>query len=159
MPEYFKFQTGTFMTHIPYKGEAAAISDLIAGQVDLMFTTLINAGIYVKSGRLRMLAVTMGQRLAELSRCSDHGRRAQAEGLRCGGVAGPCMHRREHLREIVNRLAAEVDAILKSPAMIKRLAELGALPGYGSPEQLARFQRSEQERWRKVIQAAKIKPE
>ena len=158
VPEYFKFQTGTFMTHIPYKGESAALGDVIAGQVELMFTTLLNVSPHLKTGKLRMLAVTTAERLADFPDVPT-----MAEGLKQKDfevVAWQALYAPAGTPpEIVNRLAAEVDAALKAPTMVKRLAELGALPGQGSPEHLARFQRLEQDKWRKVIQAAKIKPD
>jgi putative tricarboxylic transport membrane protein len=158
VPEYFKFRTGTFMTHIPYKGESAAISDLMAGQVHLMFTTLINAVPHLKSGRLKLLAVTTEQRLADMPEVPT-----VAEGIKqkdFAAVSWQALYAPAATpKEIVNRIAVEVDAALKSPAMTKRVAELGALPGYGSPDQLARYQRAEQDKWRKVIQTAKIKPD
>ena len=156
VPEYFKFKTGTFMTHIPYRGEGAALSDLLAGQVQLMFTTLINASPHIKSGRLKVIAVTSEQRLAEMPDVPT-----VAEGLGQQDFAATSWvalySPAATPREIVNRLAAAVDAILKSPAMVKRLADLGALPGQGTPDDLARFQRAEQDKWLKVIRTAKIK--
>lgn len=156
VPEYFKSRTGTFMTHIPYKGESAAMADLVGGQVQIMFTTLLNATPHIKSGRIRMLAVTSRQRLpdypdvptvAESLNMSDFDVGAWQALYAPAGTP----------TEIVNRLAAEVDSALKNPAVVKRLAELGAGPGGGTPARLAQFQRAEQERWSKVIRAANIK--
>ena len=65
VPEYFKFRTGTFMTHIPYKGSGPAIADVVAGQVHVMFDTLLTSTPFVKSGKLKMLAVTTAQRLPD----------------------------------------------------------------------------------------------
>lgn len=156
VPEYFKFRTGTFMTHIPYRGESAALSDLLAGQVQVMFTTLINAAPHIKSGRLKLIAVTSEQRLPELPDVPT-----VAEGLGHKDFAATSWVAlyapAATPREIVNRLATAVDAILKSPAMVKRLADLGGVPGHGKPDELARFQRAEQDKWLKVIRTAKIK--
>ena len=63
MPEYFKFRTDTFMTQIPYQGTGPAMGDLVAGHVQIMFDTLLTSTPFVKSGKLRMLAVTTAQRL------------------------------------------------------------------------------------------------
>ena len=68
VPEYFKYRTGTFMTHIPYKGSGPAVADVVAGQVQVMFDTLLTSTPLVKSGKLRMLAATTSQRLAAFQR-------------------------------------------------------------------------------------------
>ncbi len=121
-----------------------------------MFTTLINAAPHIKSGRLKLIAVTSEQRLAEMPEVPT-----VAEGLGQKDFAATSWVAlyapAATPREIVNRLAAAVDAILKSPAMVKRLADLGGVPGHGSPDDLARFQRAEQDKWLKVIRTAKIK--
>ncbi|MBI2768219.1 MAG: tripartite tricarboxylate transporter substrate binding protein [Burkholderiales bacterium] len=158
VPEYFKYRTGTFMTHIPYKGSGPAIADVVAGQVQLMFDTLLTSTPFVKSGKLRMLAVTTAQRLPDYPEVPTM---AEALGMKdfeasswyalyAPGGTPP---------EVVRRLSAEVDAALKKPAVAKRLTDLGAIPVGGGPEKLAAFQRAEQEKWGKVIQAAKIKAE
>jgi tripartite-type tricarboxylate transporter receptor subunit TctC len=156
VPEYFKFRTGTFMTHIPYRGESAAIADVVAGQVDLMFSTLVNAAQQVKSGRLRLLAVTSAERLADYP---DVPTVAQAlhlrdfEALSWVALYAPAATP----PDIIRRLAAEVDAALRSPAVAQHFAELGAVAVGGPSAKLAAFQRAEQEKWGKVILAAKIK--
>jgi tripartite-type tricarboxylate transporter receptor subunit TctC len=158
VPEYFKFRTGTFMTHIPYRGESAAIADVVAGQVDLMFSTLVNAAPQVKSGRLRLLAVTSAQRLADypdVPTVAEALKLRDFEALSWVALYAPAATP----ADIVRRLAAEVDAALKSPAVAARFAELGALAAGGTPARLAAFQRTEQEKWGKVIVAAKIKAE
>lgn len=158
VPEYFKFRTGTSMTHIPYKGESAAISDVLAGQVELTFTTLLNAAPHVKSGKLRLLAVSSSERLAEypdvptiaeaLKMSDFHALSWQALYVPAGTPP-----------DIVQRLSAEVNKALKIPAVAKRLTDLGSIPMGGTPAKLADFQRTEQDKWGKVIQAAKIKPD
>lgn len=156
--EYFKSRTGTFITHIPYRGDGAAMSDLIGGQVQIMFTSLLGAMPHIKSGRLRLLATTAGQRLADFPDTPT-----VAEALKLADfdvVAWQSLYAPAGTpADIVNRLSTEVDTILKQPAIIKRLAELGALPGGGTPAKLAQFQRAEQEKWGKVIRDANIKPE
>ena len=158
VPEYFKYRTGTFMTHIPYKGSGPAIADVVAGQVQVMFDTLLTSTPFVKSGKLRMLAVTTSQRLADYPEVPTM---AQALGMKdfeasswyaLYAPAGTPPN-------VVNRLSAEVDAALKRPAVARRLTDLGAVPVGGPPEKLAAFQRAEQAKWGKVIQAAKVKPE
>ena len=158
VPEYFKYRTGTFMTHIPYKGSGPAIADVVAGQVQVMFDTLLTSTPFVKSGKLRMLAVTTSQRLADYP---DVPTMAQALGMRDFEASSwyALYAPAGTPPDIVNRLSAEVDAALKKPAVARRLTDLGALPVGGPPEKLAAFQRAEQAKWGKVIQAAKVKPE
>ena len=158
VPEYFKFQTGTAMTHIPYKGSGPAIADVVAGQVQLMFDTLLTSTPFVKSGKLRMLAVTTAQRLSDYPDVPTMGEAlgmSDFEASSWYALYAPA----GTPPEIVKRLSAEVDAALKKPAVAKRLTDLGAVPTGGSPEKLAAFQRNEQDKWGKVIVAARVKPE
>ena len=158
VPEYFKYRTGTFMTHIPYKGSGPAIADVVAGQVQVMFDTLLTSTPFVKSGKLRMLAVTTSQRLPEYP---DVPTMAEALGMKDFEASSwyALYAPAGTPADIDKRLSAEVDAALKRPAVAKRLTDLGALPVGGPPEKLAAFQRAEQDKWGKVIQSAKIKPE
>ncbi|MDM0091221.1 MULTISPECIES: tripartite tricarboxylate transporter substrate binding protein [unclassified Variovorax] len=158
VPEYFKYRTGTAMTHIPYKGSGPAVADLVSGQVQIMFDTLLTSTPFVKSGALKMLAVTTPQRLADYPEVPTM---AEALGMKDfdasswyamyapAGTPAP----------VVQRLSATIDAVLKQPAVAQRLAELGAVPVGGPPERLAAFQRAEQDKWGKVIQAADVRPD
>lgn len=156
VPEYFKYRTGTFMTHIPYKGSGPAISDVVAGQVQLMFDTLLTSTPFVKSGKLKMLAVTTAQRLPDYP---DVPTMAEALGMKDFEASSwyALYAPAGTPTDIVRRLSAEVDAALKKPAVAKRLTDLGAVPVGGTPEKLAAFQQAEQAKWGRVIQAAKIK--
>jgi len=158
VPEYFKYRTGTVMTHVPYKGSGPAIADVVAGQVQLMFDTLLTSTPFVKSGRLKMLAVTTSQRLADypdVPTVSEALGMKDFEASSWYALYAPA----GTPPEVVARLSAEVDAALRKPAVARRLTDLGAVPVGGSPEKLAAFQRAEQEKWGKVIQAAHVKPE
>ena len=158
VPEYFKFRTGTVMTHVPYKGSGPAIADVVAGQVQLMFDTLLTSTPFVKSGRLKMLAVTTAQRLADYPDVPTVGEALGMKDFEASSwyaLYAPA----GTPAEVVARLAAEVDAALKKPAVAKRLTDLGAVPVGGTPEKLAAFQRAEQEKWGKVIQVARVKAE
>lgn len=157
VPEYFKYRTGTQMTHIPYKGSGPAISDLLAGQVEMMFDTLLTSTPLVKTNKLRLIGVTTAQRLpqypdvptvAESLNMKDF---EASSWLALYAPAGTPP-------DIVQRISTAIDTVLKTPAINKRFTELGALPVGGPPEKLAAFQRAEQEKWSKVIQTAKIKP-
>lgn len=158
VPEYFKFRTGTFMTHIPYKGSGPAIADLVAGQVQVMFDTLLTSTPHVKGGKLRMLAVTTAQRLPDYPEVPTM---AEALGIKdFEASAWYALYAPAGTpAEILKRLSAEVDAALKKSAVAKRLTELGAVPVGGPPEKLAAFQKAEQQKWGQVIQRAKIKAE
>ena len=156
--EYFKYVTGTSMSHVPYRGEGPAIADVVAGHAHVMFGTLLSCTPYVKSGKLRLLAVTTRERLpeypeiltiAEALKMNDFEASSWAALYAPAGTPP----------QIVKHLSAEVDAALRSAGVAKRLNDLGALPVGGAPEKLAAFQRAEQEKWGQVIQAAKIKPD
>ena len=158
VPEYFKFRTGTVMTHVPYKGSSPAIADVVAGQVQLMFDTLLTSTPFVKSGRLKMLAVTTAERLADYPDVPTVGEALGMKDFEASSwyaLYAPA----GTPPDVVARLSAEVDAALKKPSVAKRLTDLGALPVGGSPEKLAAFQRAEQEKWGKVIQVARVKVE
>jgi tripartite-type tricarboxylate transporter receptor subunit TctC len=156
--EYFKYRTGTQMTHIPYKGSGPAIADVVAGQVDLMFDTLLTSTPYVKSGKLRLLGVTTAQRLPNYP---DAATVAESLGLKdfeasswyalYAPAATPA--------DLTARLSKEVDKALQLPAVRQRLLELGALPVGGTPQRLAEFQRDEQAKWAQVISAAHVQPD
>jgi len=156
--EYFKHRTGTFITHIPYRGDGAAINDLISGQVQIMFTALQGVMPHVKSGRLRLLATTARQRLAEFPEVPTVEEALKLQGFEA--VSWQAIYAPAGTPpEIVNRLSAEFDAVLKIPAIVKRIRDLGALPGGGAPSRLAQFQAAEQKKWGDVINIANIKPE
>ena len=154
--EYFKFRTGTSMTHIPYKGEGPATADLVAGQVHLMFNTMTSTVPYIRSGKLRMLAVTTRNRLPDypdVPTVSEILNLPDFEASSWAALYAPAGTR----PEIVKRIAAEVGAALQTPAVAHRLKELGAVPVGGAPEALGDYQRKEQDKWGSVIQRAGIK--
>ena len=158
VPEYFKYRTGTAMTHVPYKGSGPAIADVVAGQVQLMFDTLLTSTPFVKSGRLKMLAVTTAERLPEYPDVPTMGEALGMKDFEASSwyaLYAPA----GTPPDVVKRLSMEVDNALKKPAVAKRLTDLGAIPVGGAPEKLAAFQRAEQEKWGKVIQVARVKAE
>ncbi|MBC7648354.1 MAG: tripartite tricarboxylate transporter substrate binding protein [Vitreoscilla sp.] len=156
VPEYFKYRTGTFMTHIPYKGSSPALADLVAGQVQLMFDTLLTSTPFVKSGKLKMIGVTTAQRLPQHP---DVPTLAESLGIKDFEASSwyALYAPAGTPPEIVKRLSAEVDTALKLPAVARRLTELGALPVGGTPGKLEAHQNAKQSKWAAVIQAAKIK--
>jgi tripartite-type tricarboxylate transporter receptor subunit TctC len=155
--EGFKHATGVSMIHVPYKGSSQAHLDVIAGQVQVMFDTTSSAMGHIKAGKLRVLAVTTGQRSAELPNIPT---------LAEAGVPGFEMSTWYGLyvtngtpREVVARLQAETARILKLPDVQTRLKGLGGEPGNVTPEQFAALNRAEYERFGKLIRDANIRIE
>lgn len=153
--ELFKTMTGIDMVHIPYKGSAPAIQDVIGGQVPLMFDTTVVAGPFIESGRVRPLAVTSAKRVASLP---DVPTMAEAGVPGYEVVSWQAMFAPAGTPPaIVQRLQTEVAAILKQPDVQERLAKLGVDPSGMAPQQLADFQAAEIAKWAKVVKAANVK--
>ncbi len=153
--EAFKLATGTQMSHVPYKGSAQAHLDLISGSVQIMLDTTSSAMGHIKSGKLKPLAVTSPRRSAELPEVptlTELGYPA-AEMTTWYGlyVTGGTP------KEIVNRLVDESQRVLKLPDVQARLRGLGGEPGGISVEQFAALNRSEYERFGKLIRDANVK--
>ena len=155
--ELFKQLTGTFITHIPYRGAGPAVQDLIGGQVDLFITTPASVVQHVKAGKLKALAVSSNARLAALPQVPT----AVEAGLKgftldswfaLYGPAGlPA--------EVVQTLSAEVGKILALPETRRKAEESGTSVELMSPTQLAEFTRKELDYWGKVIRSSKITAE
>jgi tripartite-type tricarboxylate transporter receptor subunit TctC len=155
--ELFKQLTGTFITHIPYRGAGPAVQDLIGGQVDLFITTPASVVQHVKAGKLKALAVSSNARLAALPQVPT----AVEAGLKgftldswfaLYGPAGlPA--------EVVQTLSAEVGKILTLPETRRKAEESGTSVEVMSPTQLAEFTRKELDYWGKVIRSSKITAE
>jgi len=156
VPEYFKFRTGTRMSHIPYKGGGPAVGALVAGQVQVMFDTLLTSTPFIKAGKLRMLGVTTAKRLPDYPEVPTL---AEALGMRDFEASSwYAMYAPAGTPpDIAARLSSAIDAVLKQPAVARRMLDLGAIPVGGAPADLAAFQRAEQDKWGRVIQAAGIK--
>ncbi len=152
--ELFKQLTGTFITHIPYRGAGPAVQDLIGGQVDLFITTPASVVQHVKSGKLKALAVSSASRLAALPQVPT----ATEAGLKgfaldswfaLYGPAGlPA--------DVVQTLNAEIGKVLAMPDIKRRAEEAGTTVEFMSPAQLGDYTRKELEHWGKVIKSAKI---
>ena len=152
--ELFKQLTGTFITHIPYRGSGPAVQDLIGGQVDLFITTPAGVVSQVQGGRLKALAVTGKQRLAALP-----GVPTAAEA----GLKGFDLDSWFALyapagtpSDVVQLLNTEVGRILNGPDVRKRADESGTAVLTMSPQELAQFTKSELDHWGRVISGAKI---
>jgi tripartite-type tricarboxylate transporter receptor subunit TctC len=154
--ELFKMMAGIAMVHVPYRGVAPALTDLLGGQVQVMFSTITGAIEYIRSGKLRALAVTTAMRseaLPDIPTVSDF--LPGYEAAPWYGVGAP----RSTPVDIVGRLNREINAGLADPKMRARLAELG---GEGMPMTPAEFGKhvvDETEKWGKVVKFASIKPE
>jgi tripartite-type tricarboxylate transporter receptor subunit TctC len=154
--ELFKMMAGIDVVQVPYRGEAPAIADLIAGQVQVMFATMPGAVEYIRAGKLRALAVTTATRwegLPDVSTAADF-----VPGYEASAWQGVCAPKNTPT-VIVDKLNREVNAALADPKMKARLADLGGTVLAGSSADFARLIAEETEKWGKVIRAANIKPE
>ncbi|MGZ5702852.1 MAG: Bug family tripartite tricarboxylate transporter substrate binding protein [Burkholderiales bacterium] len=153
--ELFKTMAGIDMVHIPYKGAAPAVTDLLAGHVSLMFDNLASGLPNIKAGRVRALAVTTLKRspfLPELPTISESGLRGFDIGT-WFGVFAPA----GTPREIVMRLNAEIARALQTPVMKERLATLGAEAMPNTPEAFAAFVKAEMAKYREIVRASGAK--
>jgi tripartite-type tricarboxylate transporter receptor subunit TctC len=142
------------MVHVPYRGSPPALTDLIAGQVQVMFSPLSSSIEYVRGGKLRALAVTTSARseaLPDLPTVGDFVPGYEASGW--FGVGAP----RKTPVEIVDRLNKEINAGLAAPNLKARFADLGSSVVVGSPSDFGRQIAEQTEKWGKVIRAAGIK--
>ena len=152
----FNLMTGLKMQHVPYRGEALALADLIAGQVQVVFGSLPASLQYVRAGKVRALAVTTTTRAGALPNLPIAADVVPGyEASTWYGIVAP----KNTPAEIIERLNREINAGLADPALRKRLGELGGMAIGGSPADLGRLIAEETEKWGKVIRAANIKPE
>lgn len=153
--ELFKSMTKTYMLHIPYKGSAPVVSDLIGGQVDLMFDNMPNVIGHVRGGKMKALAVTTPQRAAmapEIPTVAEAGVPGY-EQTAWFGVLAPA----GTPRDIINRYNTEIVKVLNSADVRERFAKQGVEVKTTTPEEFGTFLRSEVARWGKVIKDAGIK--
>ena len=153
--ELFKTMAGVDMVHIPYKGSAPAVTDLVAGQVQVMFDNLPSSLPQINAGKLRAIAVTSAQRspaLPNIPTIAESGLPGFEATSWFGIVA-----RAGTPPEIIAKLNAEIDRWLQSPAGKDLLLTQGALPAGGTPEEFATYIRAETEKWAKVIKASGAK--
>jgi tripartite-type tricarboxylate transporter receptor subunit TctC len=154
--ELFKTMIGVDMLHVPYRGIAPALTDLLGGQVQVMFASMPSSIEYIRAGRLRALAVTTATRwdaLPDIPTMSEF--LPGYEASQWYGVGVP----KNTPAEIVDKLNNEINAALVDPTMRARLADLGGTPLPGSPAQFGKLIAEETEKWGKVIRAANIKPQ
>jgi tripartite-type tricarboxylate transporter receptor subunit TctC len=154
--ELFKMMAGVDMLHVPYRGDAPALTDLLGGQVQVYFSGLAATLEHIRTGKLRPLAVTTASRseaLPDVHSVADFVPGYEASVL--FGVGAP----RNTPTEIVERLNKEINAGLADPKVKARLAESGGTVLPGSPADYGKLIASETAKWGKVIRAANIKPE
>jgi tripartite-type tricarboxylate transporter receptor subunit TctC len=154
--ELFKMMTGVNIVHVPYRGGAPAMLDLIAGRAQVMFDNVPTALPYIRDDKIRPLAVTSAARvevLPDLPLVADYVPGYEASAW--FGIVGP----KGTPAEVVDKLNREVNAILAEPDKKKRLAELGASLLPGSPADFGKLLADETAKWGKVIRFAGIKAE
>jgi tripartite-type tricarboxylate transporter receptor subunit TctC len=155
--ELLKLATGINVVHVPYKGGAPAVTDLIAGQVQLIFVSMPSVMPHVQSGRLKALAVGSAKRVQsapEIPTVAEAGYPG-FEYANWNALFAPA----GTPAAIVNKLNTEVVRILGDPVLAQRLSAQGAEPAPGTPDALARYLRQDYDRWKRVITAGGIKPE
>src|SRR5215472_6606805 len=153
--ELFKTMAGVSMVHVPYKGSAPAVADLVGGQVQLMFDNLPSSLQQIKGGKLRAIAVTSAQRspaLPDIPTIAESGLPG-FEATSWFGVLAPA----GTPPGIISRLNAEIDKWLQGDSGKAQLLEQGALPAGGTPDEFAAYIRAETEKWAKVVKLSGAK--
>jgi tripartite-type tricarboxylate transporter receptor subunit TctC len=146
--EMFKMMAGVNMVHVPYRGAAPAVTDLLAGQVQIYFGPLITGAEHVKTGRLRVLAVTSAKRAGIMPDVPTVSEFVPGyEALQLYGVGAP----KDTPAEIIDRLNKEINAGLDDPKIKERFAQLGTTILRGPPDAFHRFVAEETEKWAKVV--------
>jgi len=152
--ELFKAMAGVYILHIPYRGSAQALTDVVSGQVNMLFDNAPSSIGFVQQGKLRALAVTSSKRLPNLPDVPtmDEAGIKGYESLSWSGIMAPAATP----RPIITKLNQAIDRILKSDDIRRRLAGLGVEPVGGPPEVFARHISGESEKWGKLIKRANI---
>jgi tripartite-type tricarboxylate transporter receptor subunit TctC len=154
--ELFKMMAGVDLVHIPYRGQAPALTDLLGGQVQVLFATAPGTTDYIATGKLRALAVTTASRAELLPDLPPVGN--FVPGYETSQWYGICVPKNTPA-EIVDRLGKEINAGIADPGMKARFAAIGGEPLPGSAADFGRLIAEETEKWAKVVHAAGIKPE
>ena len=154
--ELFKMMTGVNLFHVPYRGGAPAVTDLLGGQLQVIFDLMPESIEYIRAGKLRALAVTTVTRsesLPDLPTVGDF-----VPGYDTSTWLGLGLPRNTPT-EIVDKLNKEINAAIADPAMKARFAAIGGEPLPGSPAEFGKLISEETEKWGRVVRAAGIKPE
>ena len=151
--ELFKMMTGVDLLHVPYRGSAPALTDMLAGQVHVMFDNMPPSLPHIKAGKLRALGVTTAQRSQALPDVPTVGETvAGYEASAFFGVAVP----KGTPANVIERLNREVNAALKDPKIAARLADLGGIQIGGTPADFTKLVEDETAKWEKVIKVGKV---
>jgi tripartite-type tricarboxylate transporter receptor subunit TctC len=151
--ELFKMMTGTKMTHVPYKGSAPMLTDLLGGQVQVTFDNLPSSINHIKAGKLRALAVTTAKRSEELPDVPTVAETVPGfEASAFFGFGVP----KGTPKEIVDLLNKEINLALKDPGILAKLKELGGTPIPGSPADFGKLVADETAKWEKVVRTADL---
>ena len=151
--EYFKAQSNTFILHIPYRGTALAIPDLVSGKVDVMFDSFVTGMPHVKDGKLRALAVTSARRSAlapDMPTVSEV--LPGFESVTWFGMYGP----KNMPADVTAKINQAVNAALADSDVKERFARLGAEPAGGSPQSFAAMVKADNTKWKKIIDDRKL---
>jgi tripartite-type tricarboxylate transporter receptor subunit TctC len=154
--EMFMAMSGAKMEHIPYKGAAPAITDLLGNRVQVIFDNMPSIISHIKAGSLRALAVTTAERSAQLPDVPALGETVPGyEASALFGMGAP----KKTPPEIIEKLNHEINAVLAEPEMKQRLVELGGDPLISTSEAFGAMMAAETEKWEKVVKFAGIKVE
>jgi tripartite-type tricarboxylate transporter receptor subunit TctC len=154
--EMFMAMTGTEMQHVPYRGAAPAITDMLGGQVQVIFDNMPSIIQHIRAGSLRALAVTTAERSSQLPDVPAIAETVPGyEASALFGMGAP----KNTPKEIIEKLNSEINAILAEPEMKQRLVELGGEPLIQSPEAFGEQIKVETEKWKKVVEFAGLKVE
>ena len=152
--ELFKSMTGVDIVHVPYRGSAPALTDMLAGQVQVMFDNLPTSIEHIRSGKLRALAVTVGKRWPMLPDVPTVGETVPGyETSLWYGIVAP----KGTPPAIINKLNAAINDVLADPKVVPRLADFGGLPMPMPPAEFGRLIAADTEKWAKVIKDAGVK--
>jgi tripartite-type tricarboxylate transporter receptor subunit TctC len=152
--ELFKMMTQVDMVHVPYKGSAPAVADLMGNQISMIFDNMPSALPHVKAGKFKALAVTSGTRvpqLADVPTMAEAGV-ADYEVMSWFGLWAPA----RTPAPVVEKLNRAIVEILRTPEVQQKISEQGAVPSADTPAEFDSFIRAETEKWNKVVKAAKL---
>ena len=155
--ELFRFKTGIDIAHVPYKGTGPALIDVLAGQVNMIFSSLPSTMGYIRGGRLRALAVTGKQRSPELPEVPTMVEAGYAD-FEVTGWFG-LFTAAKTPRPVIDKIYAAAKSVLASPEIKARFSDLGGTAGGEPPEQFKNYVMAEKRKWAQVAAAAKIQPE